>query len=206
MFEQVKLGYAFDALEPHIDAATVETHYGKHHAAYTKAFNDAAQKAGMQDLPAEKILSSLEEVRDPALRRALRNNGGGYLNHNLYFSTLSPNPQGEPDGKLGEAVARDFGGTDALKSKLKEAALGQFGSGWAWLCTDRAGNLTVAQSGNQDNPYSEGTGLVPILALDVWEHAYYLKYRNLRASYIDGFFEVLDWKAVGENYARAVRH
>lgn len=205
MFEQVKLGYAFDALEPHIDAATVETHYGKHHAAYTKAFNDAAQKAGMQDLPAEKILSSLEEVRDPALRRALRNNGGGYLNHNLYFSTLSPNPQGEPDGKLGEAVARDFGGTDALKSKLKEAALGQFGSGWAWLCTDRAGNLTVAQSGNQDNPYSEGTGLVPILALDVWEHAYYLKYRNLRASYIDGFFEVLDWKAVGENYARAVR-
>lgn len=205
MFEQVKLGYAFDALEPHIDTATVETHYGKHHAAYTKAFNDAAQKAGMQDLPAEKILSSLEEVRDPALRRALRNNGGGYLNHNLYFSTLSPNPQKDPDGKLGEAVARDFGGTDALKSKLKEAALGQFGSGWAWLCTDRAGNLTVAQSGNQDNPYSEGTGLVPILALDVWEHAYYLKYRNLRASYIDGFFEVLDWKAVGENYARAVR-
>lgn len=205
MFEQVKLGYAFDALEPHIDAATVETHYGKHHAAYTKAFNDAAQKAGMQDLPAEKILSSLEEVRDPALRRALRNNGGGYLNHNLYFSTLSPNPQGEPDGKLGEAVARDFGGTPSLKARLKEAALGQFGSGWAWLCTDRAGNLTVAQSGNQDNPYSEGTGLVPILALDVWEHAYYLKYRNLRASYIDGFFEVLDWKAVGENYARAVR-
>ena len=199
------MGYAFDALEPHIDAATVETHYGKHHAAYTKAFNDAAQKAGMQDLPAEKILSSLDGVQDPALRRALRNNGGGYLNHNLYFSTLSPNPQGEPDGKLGEAVARDFGGTDALKSKLKEAALGQFGSGWAWLCTDRAGNLTVSQSGNQDNPYSEGTGLVPILALDVWEHAYYLKYRNLRASYIDGFFEVLDWKAVGENYARAVR-
>lgn len=205
MFEQVKLGYAFDALEPHIDAATVETHYGKHHAAYTKAFGEAAQKAGLQDVPAEEILSSLDGVQDPALRRALRNNGGGYLNHNLYFSTLSPNPQGEPDGKLGEAVARDFGGTDALKSKLKEAALGQFGSGWAWLCTDRAGNLTVAQSGNQDNPYSEGTGLVPILALDVWEHAYYLKYRNLRASYIDGFFEVLDWKAVGENYARAVR-
>ena len=205
MFEQVKLGYAFGALEPHIDTATVETHYGKHHAAYTKAFNDAAQKAGLQDVPAEEILSSLDGVQDPALRRALRNNGGGYLNHNLYFSTLSPNPQKEPDGKLGEAVARDFGGTPSLKARLKEAALGQFGSGWAWLCTDREGKLSVSQSGNQDNPYSEGTGLVPILALDVWEHAYYLRYRNLRADYIDGFFEVLDWKAVGENYARAVK-
>ena len=204
MYEQVKLGYSFDALEPHIDSLTVETHYGKHHAAYTKAFNEAAEKAGLADLAVEKVLSSLDGVADAGLRKALRNNGGGYFNHNLYFSTLSPNPQKVPDGKLGERIGKDFGGVDALKEKLKAAALGQFGSGWAWLCTDGEGKLSVVQSANQDNPYSDGSGLIPILALDVWEHAYYLRYRNLRADYVDAFFKVLDWKAVGEKYSEAL--
>ena len=204
MFEQVKLGYSYGDLEPYIDAATVETHYGKHHASYTKAFNDAAEKAGLSGLPAEKILSSLDGVGDESLRKALRNNGGGYFNHNLYFSALSPDPQKEPDGKLKARIESDFGGTEKLKEALKSAALGQFGSGWAWLCTDKSGVLSVCQSPNQDNPYSEGKSVVPILALDVWEHAYYLKYKNLRADYVDAFFNVLDWKVVGENYAKAL--
>lgn len=181
MFEQVKLEFAFDALEPHIDTLTMETHYGKHHAAYTKAFNEAAEKAGLSDLPVEKLLSSLDSVEDPALRKALRNNGGGYYNHNLYFSTLSPSPMKEAEGILKEKIEAAFGSLEELKAKLKAAALGQFGSGWAWLVTDKKGDLSIAQSPNQDNPFSEGTDLVPILAVDVWEHAYYLKYKNLRA-------------------------
>ena len=122
MFEQVKLGYSYGDLEPYIDAATVETHYGKHHAAYTKAFNDAAEKAGLSGLPAEKILSSLDGVGDESLRKALRNNGGGYFNHNLYFSALSPDPQKEPDGKLKARIESDFGGTEKLKEALKASA------------------------------------------------------------------------------------
>ncbi len=204
MFEQVKLEFAFDALEPHIDTLTMETHYGKHHAAYTKAFNEAAEKAGLSDLPVEKLLSSLDSVEDPALRKALRNNGGGYYNHNLYFSTLSPSPMKEAEGILKEKIEAAFGSLEELKAKLKAAALGQFGSGWAWLVTDKKGDLSIAQSPNQDNPFSEGTDLVPILAVDVWEHAYYLKYKNLRADYVDALFEVLDWKAVADNYQKAL--
>ncbi len=204
MFEQVKLDYAFDALEPHIDTLTMETHYGKHHATYTKAFNEAAEKAGLADLSAEELLSSLDSVEDPALRKALRNNGGGYYNHNLYFSTLSASPAKEAEGPLKAKIDETFGSLEELKAKLKAAALGQFGSGWAWLVTDKKGELSVTQSSNQDNPYSEGTGLVPILAIDVWEHAYYLKYKNLRADYVDALFEVLDWKKVADLYQKAL--
>ncbi|MCR5743328.1 MAG: superoxide dismutase [Lachnospiraceae bacterium] len=204
MFTQVKLAYDYSALEPHIDALTMETHYSKHHVAYTNGLNDAAAKAGVDEKSIEEILSNLDAVEDAALRKAIRNNGGGFYNHNLYFSIMSPAPKKAPEGKLKEAIDEAFGGVDALKDTLKKAAVGQFGSGWAWLSADKSGKLTVTATANQDNPYSEGLNVTPILGIDVWEHAYYLKYKNLRASYIDAFFEVLDWKAVEDNYAKAM--
>ena len=205
MFEQVKLSYGYDQLEPYIDTLTVETHYGKHHATYTKTLNELAEKAGVADRDIVELLRNLDEVEDPALRKGLRNNGGGYYNHNLYFSLLSPSPKKAPEGALAEEIEKTFGSLDNLKAELKKAAVGQFGSGWAWLNTDKEGHLCITSSPNQDNPYSEKTELVPIVALDVWEHAYYLRYRNLRASYIDNFFEVLDWAVVEKYYAGAVK-
>ncbi|MCR5251134.1 MAG: superoxide dismutase [Lachnospiraceae bacterium] len=202
MFTQVTLPYATDALEPHIDTLTVETHYGKHHANYAAQFNAAVSKAGLEGKSAEEILSSLDEVSDPADRKALRNNGGGFYNHNLYFSTLSPAPAREPSGKLAEAVARDFASLDALKEEISRLAATQFGSGWAFLSADKSGKLKLSACPNQDNPLMEGEGFVPILALDVWEHAYYLKYKNLRADYIKAFWEVLDWNAVSSLYEK----
>ena len=204
MFEQVKLGYEMNGLEPHIDQLTIETHNGKHHAAYTKTFNELAQKAGVDSLPVEEILSSLDKISDETLRKGLRNQGGGYYNHNLYFSTLSPNPAKAPTGKLAEEIDKTFGSLEAVIEQLSKAAIGQFGSGWSFLSTDKDGKLYVTASPNQDNPYSEGTGRTPILALDVWEHAYYLKYKNLRADYVKAFWEVLDWKIVTENYEKAI--
>ncbi|MBQ5330584.1 MAG: superoxide dismutase [Oscillospiraceae bacterium] len=200
MFEQVKLPYSFDALEPFIDTATMETHYGKHHAAYTKVFSEAAAKAGLEGKSAEEILSDLESVPDAALRKVLRNNGGGYLNHNIYFEALSPSPKKAPEGKLAECIDKTFGSLDALKEKLTAAALGQFGSGWAWLTVSKKGELEVVSTPNQDNPYSLDLG-TPLVALDVWEHAYYLKYRNLRGEYIKNFFEVLDWSVAEKRFA-----
>ena len=205
MYEQIKLPYATDALEPHIDQLTVETHHGKHHATYTKTFNELAEKAGMAELPVEELLASLDMVSDATLRQGLKNQGGGYYNHNLYFEMFSPNPAKAPTGKLAEAIDKTFGGLDALKEQLTTAATTQFGSGWAWLSTDKTGKLAVSKTGNQDNPISEGTGMIPILALDVWEHAYYLKYKNLRADYIKEFFEVLDWGKVGARYDEIVK-
>ncbi|MBO6215134.1 MAG: superoxide dismutase [Lachnospiraceae bacterium] len=200
MFEQVKLSYGYEGLEPHIDAATVETHYGKHHAAYTKTLNETAEKAGVADKSIEDILRNLDEVKDEGLRRMLKNHGGGYYNHNLYFKTLSPTGGDASYDGVGEAfktaVERDCGGLNALKEKMSAAAAGQFGSGWAFLSVTGDGGLVISNSPNQDNPLSEGTGNCPIIALDVWEHAYYLKYRNLRADYIKAFWDVLDWKAV----------
>ena len=200
MYEQIKLPYATDALEPHIDKLTVETHHGKHHATYTKTFNELAEKAGMADLSAEELLASLDKVSDATLRQGLKNHGGGYYNHNLYFEMFSPTPAKAPTGKLAEAIDKTFGGLDALKEQLTTAATTQFGSGWAWLSTDKSGKLAVSKTGNQDNPISEGTGMIPILALDVWEHAYYLKYKNLRPDYIKAYFEVLDWGKVSAKY------
>lgn len=204
MFEQVKLGFEMNALEPHIDQLTMETHYGKHHAAYTKTFNELAQKAGVDNLPAEEILSTLDKISDETLRKGIRNQGGGYFNHNLYFSTLSPNAAKAPTGKLLDEINKTFGSVDAVVEQLSKAAIGQFGSGWSFLSADKEGKLYVTASPNQDNPYSEGTGRTPILALDVWEHAYYLKYKNLRADYVKAFWEVLDWKVVTENYEKVV--
>lgn len=202
MFKQVELDYSFEALEPHIDTLTMETHYGKHHATYTKNLNDAAEKAGVLDKDIEKVLAELDNIGDEALRNAVRNNGGGFYNHNLYFSILSPNPAAAPEGTLADKITEKFGSLEELKEKLTALALGQFGSGWAWLSANAGGDLTVSASPNQDNPISEGTGYTPILAIDVWEHAYYLKYKNLRGDYVKHLFEVIDWKKVGANYNR----
>ena len=204
MFEQIKLPYATDALEPYIDQLTVETHHGKHHATYTKTFNELAEKAGMADLSAEELLASLDKVGDAILRQGLKNQGGGFYNHNLYFEMFSPSPAKAPTGKLAQAIDDTFGGLDALKEQLTTAATTQFGSGWAWLSTDKSGKLVVSKTANQDNPISEGTGMIPLVALDVWEHAYYLKYKNLRPDYIKAFFEVLDWAKVSARYEEIV--
>ena len=204
MFEQIKLPYATDALEPYIDQLTVETHHGKHHATYTKTFNELAEKAGMADVSAEELLASLDKVGDASLHQGLKNQGGGYYNHNLYFEMFSPSPAKAPTGKLAQAIDDTFGGLDALKEQLTTAATTQFGSGWAWLSTDKSGKLAVTKTANQDNPISEGTGMIPLVALDVWEHAYYLKYKNLRPDYIKAFFEVLDWAKVSARYDQIV--
>jgi Fe-Mn family superoxide dismutase len=202
MFEQIKLNYALDALEPHIDAATMETHYGKHHAAYTKNLNDVVEKAGLTGKPIEELLAGLKFVPEE-FRTAIRNNGGGYYNHNLYFGHLAPNAGGEPTGALAEKIRETFGSFADFKEKISKAAAGQFGSGWAWLATDAKGNLKVMASPNQDNPLVETEGVWrPIFAIDVWEHAYYLKYKNLRGDYVKALFEVVDWNRVAENYAK----
>ncbi len=204
MLEQYKLPYSYDALEPVLDALTVETHYGKHHAAYTKAFNEAAEKAGLAGKSAEEILSSLDAIGDTALRNALRNNGGGFYNHNLYFSTLAPNGKKEPTGELAEKINAAFGSFAEFKEKISSLALTQFGSGWAWLSVAKDGSLVLSQSANQDNPISLGTGNKPIFCIDVWEHAYYLKYKNLRAAYVKELFNIVDWSAVESLYAAAM--
>ncbi len=204
MFEQVTLSFANDALEPVIDTLTMETHYGKHHQTYTKTLNELVEKAGKQDLSIEELLSSLDSISDEALRKGIRNNGGGYYNHNLYFSTLGTENH-EPTGALLEKINETFGSFDALKEKLTNLALTQFGSGWAFLSVSSSGELIASQSPNQDNPISEGTGNTPILAIDVWEHAYYLKYKNLRASYVAELFKVIDWKVVEGLYQKIAK-
>ena len=200
MFEQVKLDYAFDALEPHIDTMTMETHYGKHHATYTKNFNDAVEKAGLGGKSVEEILSSLSSVGDEALRNALQNNGGGFYNHNLYFSVMSPKKGTKPSPALAEAINRDFGSLEKLVETLQNLALGQFGYGWAFLSGAKEGKIYATKAANQNKPFMEEGQHTPILGIDVWEHAYYLRYKNLRGDYLKNFFEVLDWEKVSENY------
>ena len=200
MFEQVKLDYDFNALEPYIDTLTMETHYGKHHATYTKNFNEAVEKAGLSNKSIEEILSSLSLVSDQALRDSLQNNGGGYYNHNLYFSIMSPKKNTKPNLSLEEAIERDFGSLNKLIETLQNLAMGQFGSGWAFLSTDKGGKLYATKAANQNNPLMEEGQHTPILGIDVWEHAYYLKYKNLRGDYVKNFFEVLDWEKVSKNY------
>ncbi|EFM38448.1 superoxide dismutase, Mn/Fe family [[Eubacterium] yurii subsp. margaretiae ATCC 43715] len=202
MFEQVKLDYDFNALEPYIDTLTMETHYGKHHATYTKNFNEAVDKAGLSNKSIEEILSSLSSISDESLRNALQNNGGGYYNHNLYFSIMSPKKDTKPNLSLEEAIERDFGSLNKLIETLQNLAMGQFGSGWAFLSTDKGGKLYATKAANQNNPLMEEGQHTPILGIDVWEHAYYLKYKNLRGDYVKNFFEVLDWEKVSENYEK----
>jgi len=194
-FELPNLNYAYDALEPHIDARTMEIHHGKHHAGYTNNLNNAI--AGTE-LEGKDIESLLRENSDNG---AVRNNGGGYWNHTLFWNSMSPSGGGNPTGALAEAIDRDFGGFEQFKDAFSKAAATRFGSGWAWLCVHE-GRLEVCSSANQDNPLMPGVGCGgrPILGLDVWEHAYYLNYQNRRPDYIQAFFEVVDWNAVAARF------
>ena len=194
-FELPNLPYAHDALEPHIDARTMEIHHGKHHAGYTSKLNAAIEGTDL----AGKDIDTL--LRDHSDNGAVRNNGGGFWNHTLFWNSLSPNGGGAPDGALGEAIARDFGSFENFKDEFSKAAATRFGSGWAWLC-EKGGKLEVCSSANQDNPLMPGVGCGgnPILGLDVWEHAYYLNYQNRRPDYINAFFNVVDWNAVGARF------
>ena len=194
MFEQIKLDYDFNALEPYIDAQTMEVHYGKHHATYTANLNKLADEAGLSGKSIEDILA------DAAVSQGIKNNGGGFYNHNLYFMQIAPGGSNVPVGSLAAKIDETFGSFETLKEKLTALAIGQFGSGWAWLSKDGSGKLYVSNSANQDNPISLQTGQTPILAIDVWEHAYYLKYKNLRASYVDNLWNVINWNVVGKLY------
>jgi len=205
MFTQFELPYAYDALEPYIDAITMETHYSKHHATYTKNLNEAAEKAGVLDKEVTVLLSSIDSIGDETLCKAIKNNGGGFYNHNLYFSTISPNGGGEPTGILSDVINSTFGSFVVLKEELTKLAIGQFGSGWAWLSANSKGELITSSSPNQDNPLTENKGYIPILAIDVWEHAYYLKYKNLRLNYINSLFNVIDWTLVAKKYDMVIK-
>ncbi|WP_300433773.1 superoxide dismutase [Christiangramia sp.] len=199
-FELPKLKYAFDALEPHIDAKTMEIHHGKHHAGYTKKLNAAIEGTDMEGKNIENILKNLDMSN-----KAVRNNGGGFYNHNLFWEIMSPDGGGKPEGELASAIESAYGSFEAFKEEFSNAAAGQFGSGWAWLCVHEGGKVEVCSTANQDNPIMPevGCGGTPILGLDVWEHAYYLNYQNKRPEYIDAFFNVIDWKEVSSRYAKA---
>jgi len=199
-FEQPKLKYAYDALEPNIDARTMEIHYSKHHAGYTKKLNDAISGTDLDGKNIENILTNLD-MDD----KAVRNNGGGFYNHNLFWEVMSPNGGGKPTGELSKAIDEAFGSFEAFKEEFSKAAATQFGSGWAWLCAHEGGRLEVCSTANQDNPLMPGKGCGghPILGLDVWEHAYYLNYQNRRPDYIDAFFNVINWEEVSSKYAKA---
>lgn len=193
-FNLMELPYAYDALEPHIDARTMEIHHSKHHQGYTNNLNAALDKyPELQQKTARELLESLDKLPED-IRTAVRNNGGGYKNHNIFWKTMSPNGGGKPSGKLAQAINASFGSFDAFKDLFSKTAAGQFGSGWGWLCLKTDGGLTVIATANQDNPFSQG--LRPLLGVDVWEHAYYLNYQNRRADYIAAWWNVVNWEEV----------
>lgn len=195
------LNYAYDALEPHIDALTMEIHHSRHHQTYINNLNAALEGAPeLAAMPVEVLLRRFDTL--PAtLQGAVRNHGGGHANHSLFWLVMSPQGGGEPGGELALAIERELGGFDAFKQAFTQAALSRFGSGWAWLVVDKAGRLQVESSANQDSPLMHGH--TPILGLDVWEHAYYLKYQNKRPDYIAAFYQVVDWAEVARRYQAA---
>lgn len=196
------LPYAYDALEPHIDALTMEIHHSKHHQTYVNNLNAALEGAGIAtDEPVEALVARIDQLPE-AVRGAVRNNGGGHANHSLFWSVMWPRGGGEPDGALARAIDTELGGHAAFREAFTKAALTRFGSGWAWLSVTPAGKLAVESSANQDSPLMQGN--TPILGLDVWEHAYYLKYQNRRPEYIGAFYNVIDWPEVARRYAAAV--
>lgn len=194
------LPYAYDALEPHIDARTMEIHYTRHHQTYITNVNKALEGSPLADLPVEQLVGQLDKVPE-AQRGVVRNNGGGHANHSLFWTVMSPTGGGAPTGPLAEAIERDLGGLDAFKQAFTQAALSRFGSGWAWLSVLPDGRLAVESDPNQDSPLMRGH--TPILGLDVWEHAYYLQYQNRRPEYIAAFYNVVDWAEVSRRYAQA---
>ena len=197
-FTLPQLKYAYDALEPHIDARTMEIHHSKHHQGYTNNLNAAIEGTDLEGKTIENILINLDKDN-----KAVRNNGGGFYNHDLFWNIMSPNGGGEPSGNLAEAINDAFGNFEAFKEAFSNAAKTQFGSGWAWLCVQKGGKVEVCSTANQDNPIMPGIGCggTPILALDVWEHAYYLNYQNRRPDYVNAFFNVINWQEVSALYA-----
>jgi Fe-Mn family superoxide dismutase len=193
------LPYDYDALEPHIDAETMRIHHDKHHQAYVDKVNAALEGTDWADRPIEEVLVSFDRIPDDK-RTAVRNNGGGHFNHTLFWESMSPDGGGAPDGDLAAAIDEAFGSFADFQAKLKDAGVNQFGSGWAWLVLD-GGALAVVSTANQDNPISGGK--TPILGVDVWEHAYYLKYQNRRPDYLDAWWETVDWSRVADRYASA---
>ena len=195
-FELPKLNYAFDALEPNIDAKTMEIHYGKHHNGYTNNLNNIISGTENEGKSIEEILKSLDLNNS-----GLRNNGGGYYNHNLFWEIMGPDSGGNPSGEIGESINSNFGSFENFKEEFSKAAATRFGSGWAWLCAHTDGKLEICSTANQDNPIMpNGCGGLPILCLDVWEHAYYLNYQNRRPDYIDAFFNVINWEEVNKKF------
>lgn len=200
-FQLPDLNYGFDSLEPHIDAKTMQIHHGKHHAGYTSKLNAAIEGTSLEGKSIEDLLSNLDLSNS-----AVRNNGGGYYNHCLFWEIMSPNGGGSPSGNLLDAIEKAFGSFDEFKAEFSKAAATRFGSGWAWLCAHSDGSLEICSTANQDNPIMNGIGCggSPILGLDVWEHAYYLNYQNRRPDYINGFFNVIDWAKVEEKYNSSI--
>ena len=195
------LPYAHDALEPHVDTQTMQIHHGKHHAAYVTNLNKALESApDLQGKSAEELIKNLAAVPD-AIRGAVRNNGGGHVNHTMFWNLMAPNAGGAPTGALADAITAAFGSFDDFKAKFEAAGVGRFGSGWAWLVVDKDGKVAITSTPNQDNPMMEGQ--TAILGVDVWEHAYYLKYQNRRADYLKAWWNVVNWNAVAKLYAAA---
>ena len=199
-FELPQLPYAYDALEPHVDARTMEIHHTKHHNAYTTNLNAAIAGTDLEGKSIEAIMANLDMNN-----MAVRNNGGGFYNHNLFWTVMSPNGGGLPTGELAAAIDTAYGSFDAFKAEFAKAAATRFGSGWAWLCVQKGGKVEVCSSPNQDNPLMPGIGCggTPILGLDVWEHAYYLNYQNRRPDYIEAFFNVINWNEVTKRFNEA---
>ncbi|HCN74561.1 superoxide dismutase [Pseudolactococcus plantarum] len=196
-----ELPYAYDALEPFFDEATMKLHHDKHHATYVANLNAAIEKhPELAEKSALELVKELSSVPED-IRTAVQNNGGGHVNHSFFWEILAPNAGGNPTGEIGDAISAKFGDFEAFKAEFKTAATGRFGSGWAWLVVDANGELKVTSSANQDNPITDGE--TPVLGLDVWEHAYYLKYHNVRPDYIAAFFELVNWDKVNELYAAA---
>lgn len=202
-FKMVALPYSYEALAPHIDALTMELHYSKHYLTYTNNLNKAIAGTELEQLPIEDLLKKLD-----VSNADLRNNAGGYYNHGLFWENMAPKSSGKPKDSLAVAINRDFGSFEGFRNQFEEAASKQFGSGWAWLVTDKAGKLQITSTANQDNPLMSNAVIkgTPILALDVWEHAYYLNYQYKRKKYIDAFFNVINWKKVGERYEEAIKN
>jgi superoxide dismutase, Fe-Mn family len=199
-FKLPELPYAADALEPHVDARTMEIHHGKHHAAYVNKLNEALEKhAGLQGRSIEEILRGIDDVPED-IRTAVRNNGGGHANHSLFWEIMGPGGGGEPGGALADEISKKFGSFDELKQKINAAGVGQFGSGWSWLVVGDGG-LQVYSTANQDSPLMKGHR--PVLGVDVWEHAYYLKYQNRRPDYLEAWWNTLNWDEIGRRYSDA---
>ena len=197
MFTLPDLPYAYDALEPYIDAKTMEIHHSKHHAVYVAKLNEAlAQAPELQNKSLDQLLSSLDSVPQ-AIRTAVKNHGGGHYNHSLFWTLMKLNGGGEPQGELAARLTSSFGAGTKFKEAFTKAALGLFGSGWAWLVADSAGKLSIVTTTNQDSPISQG--LKPLLGLDIWEHAYYLKYQNRRPEYVEAWWNVVNWSAVADH-------